>query len=39
MKIVKAAELKINLGSNQVNPMMSKQELIGLLKKTFGVKK
>ena len=30
MKTVKAAELKIKLGFNQVNPIMSKQESIGL---------
>ena len=36
IKTVKAAELKIKLGFNQVDPIMSKQESIGLkLKKTF----
>ena len=36
VKTVKAAELKTNLGFNQVHPIMSKQESIGLrLKKNF----
>ena len=36
IKTVKAVELKIKLGFNQVDPIMSKQESIGLrLKKTF----
>ena len=30
IKTVKAAELKIKLGFNQVDPIMSKQESIGL---------
>ena len=30
IKTLKAAELKIKLGFNQVDPVMSKQELIGL---------
>ena len=36
MKTVTAAQLKIKLGFNQVNPIMSKQESIGLrLKQNF----
>ena len=36
-KTVKAAELKTKLGFNQIDPIMSKQESIGLrLKKTFS---
>ena len=36
IKTVKAAELKIKLGFNQVDPIISKQEAIGLrLKKLF----
>ena len=39
-KTVKAAELKTKLGFNQIDPIMSKQESIGLrLKKHFQVKK
>ena len=38
-KTVKVAELKTKLGFNQVDPIMSKQESIGLrLKKTFSGK-
>ena len=37
IKTVKAAEVKTNLGFNQVDPIMSKQESISLrLKKTFS---
>ena len=40
IKTVKAAELKIELGFNQVDLIMSKQEPLGLrLKKLFWVKK
>ena len=36
IKTVKAAELKIKLGFNQVDPIMTKQQLIGLkIRKTF----
>ena len=39
-KTVKAAELKTKLGFNQIDPIMSKQESIGLrLKKLFQVEK
>ena len=37
IRTVKAAELKIKLGFNQVDPIMSKQESVSLrLKKTFS---
>ena len=37
IKTVKAAELKTKLGFNQIDPIMSKQESVGLrLKKTFS---
>ena len=40
IKTVKAAELKTKLGYNQIDPIMSKQESMGLrLKRLFQVKK